>query len=290
MTNRLLTHLRHVDLAVPDYDRQLDFYAGVWGLTKVAEDSGISFLAAEGSPEQYIVRLRKAEEKRLDLISYGAAEPADVDTLAEQLLAGGVRLISQPGCLLYKRQGRHRRIEEKESIPVRLSHVVLNSPDINATRAWYEQHLDFRLSDTMTLPHMGDVMHFMRISNQHHSMAIASGPHTSLQHLSFEMRGIDEYMRGSGRVMRSGARKIWGPGRHMAGDNTFTYFLDPHGNTVEYTTELEKLDEDTWHPHIYDLTKPENADQWGTSNPMNEMVAKEMLNDVDRGVFVAPPV
>ena len=95
---------------------------------------------------------------------------------------------------------------------------------------------------------------------------------------------------GSGRVMRAGVQKVWGPGRHVAGDNTFTYFLDPHGNTVEYTTELEQLDEDTWHPHIYDLTKPENADQWGTSNPMNEMVAKEMLNDVDRGVFVAPPV
>ncbi|MCQ9179356.1 VOC family protein [Streptomyces sp. IBSBF 2953] len=312
MSTRLLTHLRHVDLAVPDYDKQLDFYAGVWGLTKVAEDSGISFLAAEGSPEQYVVRLRQAEEKRLDLISYGAANPADVDALAEQLLAGGVRLISQPGKVDTPGGGygfrffdidgrtievsadvearRHRRIEEKESIPVRLSHVVLNSPDIDATRAWYEQHLGFRLSDTMTLPHMGDVMHFMRISNQHHSMAIASGPYASLQHLSFEMRGIDEYMRGSGRVMRSGARKIWGPGRHMAGDNTFTYFLDPHGNTVEYTTELEKLDEDTWHPHIYDLTKPGNADQWGTSNPMNEMVAKEMLNDVDRGVFVAPPV
>lgn len=50
MSARLLTHLRHVDLAVPDYDKQLDFYAGVWGLTKVSEDSGISFLAAEGSP------------------------------------------------------------------------------------------------------------------------------------------------------------------------------------------------------------------------------------------------
>lgn len=97
MSARLLTHLRHVDLAVPDYDKQLDFYAGVWGLTKVAEDSGISFLAAEGSPEQYVVRLRKAEEKRLDLVSYGAASPADVDTLAEQLLAGGVQLLSQPG-------------------------------------------------------------------------------------------------------------------------------------------------------------------------------------------------
>ncbi len=72
---RLITHLRHVDLAVPDYDRQREFYSGVWGLTEVVDDTGISFLAAEGSPEQYIVRLRKADEKRLDLISFGAASP-----------------------------------------------------------------------------------------------------------------------------------------------------------------------------------------------------------------------
>jgi hypothetical protein len=137
---------------------------------------------------------------------------------------------------------------------------------------------------------MGEVMHFMRISNQHHSMAIAQGPHTSLHHISFEMRGIDEYMRGTGRLLRAGVRKIWGPGRHMAGDNTFSYFFDPHGNTVEYTTELELLDEDTWHPHVYDFSQPEVTDQWGTANPMNEMIAKESFNDVDRGVFVAPPV
>jgi catechol 2,3-dioxygenase-like lactoylglutathione lyase family enzyme len=76
MTERLLTHLRHVDLAVPDYDKQLDFYAGVWGLTKVSEDTGIAFLAAEGSPEQYVVRLRRSDDKRLDLVSYGAASTA----------------------------------------------------------------------------------------------------------------------------------------------------------------------------------------------------------------------
>ncbi|MCQ8830069.1 VOC family protein [Streptomyces samsunensis] len=46
MTQRLLTHLRHVDLAVPDYEAQLDFYRGLWGLVPVAQDPGISFLAA----------------------------------------------------------------------------------------------------------------------------------------------------------------------------------------------------------------------------------------------------
>lgn len=311
MTERLLTHLRHVDLAVPDYDKQLAFYAGVWGLTTTADDTGIAFLAAEGSPEQYVVRLRRAEEKRLDLVSYGAATPADVDTLAERLGADGVRLISVPGRLdtpgggygfrFFDVDGRtievsadvaarqHRRIEEKEAIPVRLSHVVLNSPDLDRTRNWYERHLGFRLSDTLGHPQIGEVMHFMRINPQHHSMAVARGPHTSLHHVSFEMRGIDEYMRGSGRVIRAGYTKIWGPGRHLAGDNTFTYFLDPHGNTVEYTTELEVLDEDTWHPHVYDFSQPEVSDQWGTANPIDELVTKESFNDPDPGVFVAPP-
>ncbi len=312
MTERLLTHLRHVDLAVPDFGRQLEFYAGIWGLATVADDTGLAFLAAEGSPEQYVVRLRRADEKRLDLVSYGAASPGDVDVLASQLRGNGVELISEPGPLdtpgggygvrFFDVDGRtlevsaevaarpHRRIEEQESIPVRLSHVVLNSPDLNRTREWYQRHLGFRLSDTLTHPAMGEAMHFLRINSWHHSMAIAKGPHTALHHISFELRGIDEYMRGTGRLLRAGVRKIWGPGRHLAGNNTFSYFMDPHGNTVEYTTELEKLDEDSWHPHMYDFTQPEVSDQWGTANPMNELVARESFNDVDRGVFVAPPV
>ena len=312
MTQRLLTHLRHVDLAIPDFERQHAFYTDVWGLTEVESDDGLSFLAAEGSPERYVVRLRRADDKRLDLVSFGAANAADVDTLAERLLAAGVDLITRPGTLdtpggghgfrFFDVDGRtievsadveareHRRIEEQESIPVRLSHVVLNAPDLARTRAWYEEHLSFALSDTLSSPHMGDVMHFMRINPQHHSLAIAQGPHTSLHHISFELRGVDEYMRGTGRVLRADTHKVWGPGRHLAGDNTFSYFLDPHGNTIEYTTELETLDEDTWHPHVYDFSQPGVADVWGTANPMNELVAKESFNDVDRGVFVAPPV
>ena len=139
-------------------------------------------------------------------------------------------------------------------------------------------------------PKMGEMMWFMRINSWHHSLAIARGPHPSLHHASFEMRDIDSYMRGTGRLLRAGVEKIWGPGRHMAGNNTFSYFLDPHGNTIEYTTELELIDEDTWHPHLYDFTKPEVSDQWGTANQMNEFVASRSFNDVDRGLFLAPPV
>ncbi|MCD2191891.1 VOC family protein [Actinomycetospora endophytica] len=310
--DRLITHLRHVDLAVPDYERQLAFYTDLWKLSPESSDAGIAFLAAEGSPEQYQVRLRADTEKRLDLIAFGAETAADVDALAEELRAQGVTLVSTPdklqtpgggyGFRFFDLEGRtievssdvavraHRRVEEGESVPVKLSHVVINSPQPEALVAWYDRHLGFRLSDTLTSPHMGSMMWFLRCNPQHHSLAIARCPHVSLHHASFELRGIDEYMRGTGRLLRAGVEKVWGPGRHLAGNNTFSYFLDPLGNTVEYTTELERLDEDLWHPHLYDFTDPQVSDQWGTANPMSEFVATKSFNDPDRGVFVAPPV
>ena len=309
---RLITHLRHVDIAVPEYDAQVDFYRDHWGLADVGGETDLRYFAAEGSPEQYIVRARKGEEKRLDLVSYGAADRASVDQLAARLGTAGVQLVTEPGVLqtpgggygfrFFDLEGRtievsaevedrrHRKIEEREDIPVRLSHVVLNSPEPEKMRAWYEEHLDFRLSDTLGHPAFGGLMWFMRCSPQHHSMAIARGPHTALNHVSFELRGIDEYMRGSGRLMRAEVPKIWGPGRHRAGDNTFTYFHDPNGNTMEYTTELETLDEDVWHPSVYSTAEPETSDQWGTANPMDEWVSSQMFNDPDKGCFVAPPV
>jgi catechol 2,3-dioxygenase-like lactoylglutathione lyase family enzyme len=308
----LITHLRHVDLAVPDYARQRTFYTATWGLTTVAEDSGIVFLAAEGSPEQYVVRIRQDDDKRLDLIAFGAQDPPAVDALAQRLADDGVRLVVEPGALntpgggygfrFFDVDGRtvevsagvaaraHRRIEERESIPVRLSHVVINSANPQATVAFYERHLGFRLSDTLTHPAMGNLMWFLRCNAWHHSLGITRAPHVALQHVSFEMRGLDEYMRGSGRLLRAGVEKVWGPGRHVAGDNTFSYVLDPHGNAVEYTTALERLDEDAWHPHLYDISNPEIADQWGTANPMDDFVVSRMFNDPDKGLFIAPPV
>jgi catechol 2,3-dioxygenase-like lactoylglutathione lyase family enzyme len=99
MTESVITHLRHVDMAVPDYQRQLAFYTGTWGLTITAEDTGIAFLAAEGSPERYIVRLRQDDDKRLDLVSFGAASSQDVDALAQRLIERDIGLALEPGKL-----------------------------------------------------------------------------------------------------------------------------------------------------------------------------------------------
>jgi catechol 2,3-dioxygenase-like lactoylglutathione lyase family enzyme len=316
MTRRLISHLRYLALAMPDLDAEHTFLTAYWGLTEVATDTAdggrVSYLAAEGSPEPYVVRLREGE-KRIDLISFGAADRADVDALAARLRDAGVTLVTEPGELtqfgggygfrFFDGDGRslevstgvrlreNRRIGPREPIPVKLSHIVVNSTDIDKTTQWYLDHLDFAISDTLFSRKLGDLMNFLRCNEAHHSLAIAKGPHASLHHASFEMRGVEEWMRGTGKILRSGARMVWGPGRHNAGDNTFAYFLDPAGNTLEYTTELASIqDEDRWHPSKLDVALVSTQDQWGTANEMSELVARESYNDVDRGLFVAPPI
>lgn len=316
MTRRLISHLRYLALTVPDFDSEHEFLTKFWGLTEVATatvDGGrVSYLAAEGSPEPYAVRLREGT-KRIDLIAYGALDRADVTALHDRLVEAGVRMVHAPqdltqygggwGFRFFDYDGRtievstevelreNRKIQPREPVPVKLSHVVVNTPNLAETTQWYIDHLDFAISDTLMNPKMGDLMHFMRCNNAHHSFAIAQGPHCSLHHASFEMRGVEEWMRGAGKILRSGARMVWGPGRHNAGDNTFAYFLDPAGNTLEYTTELAVIeDEDLWHPSKLDVNLVTTQDQWGTSNEMSELVARESFNDVDLGLFVAPPL
>ncbi|GAA3755803.1 VOC family protein [Microbacterium kribbense] len=311
MTQRLVSHLRYAALAVPNFEQERDFFVRHWGLTEVESADGLSYLAAEGSDEPFILRLRK-DDKRIDLAGFGVRNRADVDALAAKLHADHVQFVHEPQALtgysggygfrVFDGDGRvlefatgyqqrqARKIREREPIPAKLSHMVFNSANLNDTVRWYVDHLDFTISDSLITPTGEDMMHFMRCNPNHHSIAIARGPHHALHHLSFEMRGIEEWMRGSGKILRSGARMVWGPGRHNAGDNTFAYFLDPAGNTIEYTTELAMVDDDSWVANRHDISHLSTQDQWGTAAEMSELVARESFNDIDKGLFVAPPV
>ena len=74
----------------------MEFYSSVWGLTQVGGDSGVAFLAAEGSPEQYVLRLRQGD-KRLEPRRVRCGEPRARHALAAQLAASGITLIGEPG-------------------------------------------------------------------------------------------------------------------------------------------------------------------------------------------------
>ena len=93
---RPISGLRSVGLAVPNYEESLAFYTSVWGLEVVAEDGGISFLGTVADPEQYVIRLRRSPDKRLDVVAFAVEDAATVDRAAEHLISSGVQIDREP--------------------------------------------------------------------------------------------------------------------------------------------------------------------------------------------------
>lgn len=285
-----ITHIRYVAHAVPEFEATLEYYAGVFGLRTVEADKSRAHLAAEGSTEPFVLRLRKADDKHLDLISFAAVDVATVDRLAAEFIKADVRIDRLPGTLnspgggygfrCFDPDGRlleisadvtpraARTLDEGESIPVKISHIVLNSPKLDVTRRFYEERLGFSLRDRIA-----DFMYFLYVGVDHHVMAITNAPHASFNHVAFEMRGLNEFLLGHGRLARQGIRPVFGPGRHGTGDNTFDYFVDPAGNLAEYTQGLLQIPDPASYPLKTWGFTPQEMDQWGTSGPHDEFVA-----------------
>jgi 2,3-dihydroxy-p-cumate/2,3-dihydroxybenzoate 3,4-dioxygenase len=297
-----VTDLHYVALAVPDLDSERRFFGETWGLTETGEEGGKVYFAAEGSAYPFVIRLRQDAERKTDLIGFSAASRGDVDRLFEQARAAGCRIIAEPGpaegpaggyaTRFFDPDGRaievicdtdqraYRTLSKGEAIPTGLSHIVLHSPDPKKLVAFYEDVLGFRLSDWI-----GEFMAFLRCNSAHHRLAVLPGP-PALNHIAFDVSSVDELMRGLARLTQAGVKLSWGPGRHTAGNNTFTYYLTPNGNAVEYTSDLEEVDEATWQPTIYEFT-PSITDQWGTGRIISGNVPHTEMT-ADKGLWQVP--
>ncbi|MGH6979967.1 MAG: VOC family protein, partial [Stellaceae bacterium] len=226
MSNPRISKLRYVGLAGPDFAVERTFLRDPWGLREIALDGELAYFRAEGSSEPFVTRLRGAAQRGLDLLGFAVDSKADVDALAAALDRDGVKLISQPrrldshgggyGFRFFDLDGHaveissdvtpgpSRALGRGESVPGSLSHIVLHTPDIKKTVAFYQDKLGFRVSDWL-----GDFMCFVRCNEVHHSIAFLPGP-PCLNHVAYEMRDVDEMMRGAGRLLKAKVPLKWG--------------------------------------------------------------------------------
>ncbi len=301
-----ITGLRSIALGVENFDEVLDFYTGLWGLVTVAQTGEAAWLASPTDPAAFLLRLRKVDAKRLDLIGLAAGSRADIDGLVARLAAVDVRIDRQPGELdspgggygfrFFDCDGRlievaadvaPRTVDNgaANGAPVNLSHVVLNTLDVHATRAFYQDLLGFKLSDWLE-----DRMCFLRCASpKHHIIAITQGPHVALNHVAYDVGTIDAQMRATGRLKRAERKLIWGPGRHFIGNNTFSYFIDPAGNVCEFTCELEEITDPDWQPRTVGMA-PEFQDQWGTGGLVTDGMIPAQFNTPDQGLWQTSPL
>jgi len=297
-----VNEIRYVGYGVKDIEAEKAFYLEKWGLVQESSSDGLVWLAAQGHDEHHVVRLRQDDANRIDVIALAAGTRADVDALAAKVKTAGAKIIHEPRALTSPGGGygfrffspdgltfeissdvaprQKRAIERWEGVPVKISHIVLHSPDHKAAVKFMTEVLGFKVSDWL-----GDFMAFLRCNSAHHRMAVLPGP-PCLNHVAYDMVGVDGMMRGIGRLKKAGVDIVWGPGRHTAGDNTFSYFVTPNRFAVEYTAELEEVDDATWQATVH-VPEPTVMDQWqsGVGGPHVMPHPKP-----DPGLFQTSPV
>jgi catechol 2,3-dioxygenase len=251
-----IDRLRAVTLGVTDLGRSVGFYTRIWGLEPVAEREGSVFLKAAGR-DHHVLVLQRSGAPGLVSVTLGAPDRAALQGLYLRLQAAGVETEMAPrelkspgggwGFAFHDPEGRvFKVVADREDLavaplaqtrPLKLAHVVMNSVDSTAVSRFFTEVVGFRLSDRTAM------MHFLRCNADHHAIAFAQTGNTSLNHLAFEMASWNELMFGVGRLKEAGCPVHWGVGRHGPGDNVFAYFLDPDGLAIEYTAEVQKIDE-----------------------------------------------
>lgn len=269
--------LRSVALSVPDLAAAEAFYTRVWRLDVAARSHDAIYLRGSGD-DHHLLALHAGDGTGIRLVTLRASSAEAMRCIASAVVdAGGTLEQAQApaadpagGQALRLRDGHGRRIEivhgdtrrmadapPPPDQPVRLAHAVPNSHDVAATCTFFERTMGFVLVDRTR------IMAFLNCDLDHHSIALFDTGNHALNHVAFLMPTLDAVMRGAGRMHDAGHATEWGPGRHGPGDNTFNYFIDPFGIVIEYTAEVEQIDDNDRVGSPADWAWPAGrTDQW----------------------------
>jgi catechol 2,3-dioxygenase-like lactoylglutathione lyase family enzyme len=273
-----ISALRSVAFDVPDLALAETFFTQTWHLTVAHRQADALYLRATGA-DHHVLALHRADgPAAIRCVTLRARSRSALDEVAQATGAAGGQVVAPPaadtgpagGTSLKVRDadGRifevvygdrlHDDVTEDQDRPLRLAHVVLNSHRVEHTRQFVEQVLGFSLSDRTR------IMAFMRCNNDHHSIALGDTDNDALNHVAFLMPDLDGVMRGAGRMKDAGYAIEWGPGRHGPGDNAFNYFVGPFNLVIEYTAEVEQVDDSYQAGQPGDWKwPPGRVDQWG---------------------------
>lgn len=298
MTSPTIAALRSVALYVPDLAKAEAFYTDVWKLTVIAREEGAIYLRGTGADHHLLSLHQGGDKPQIRHVTFRAHSEAAIDKIAKDAVNAGGSIAQPLGALSDPAGGkgltvrdqdgrliqvvfgdkRHSDAGEAKDHPMRLAHVVLNAHDIPKSQKFFEEALGFRLIDRTR------IMAFMNCNADHHSLALGDADNDALNHIAFVMPEIESVMRGGGRMKDAGHGIEWGPGRHGPGNNAFNYFIDPFGVVIEYTAEVQQVDDS------YKVGMPEDwkwpagrVDHWGISAPPS---AK--LKEAQRAVFFMP--
>ncbi len=158
--------------------------------------------------------------------------------------------------------------------PRKLGHVVIGTPDAEASQRFFQDGVGFKVSDSVR-----GVAAFMRCSTDHHNLLLQPSPVAFLHHTSWQVEDVDEVGRGALRMLEGHPeRHIWGLGRHFIGSNFFWYLRDPAGNFSEYYSDMDTIaDDQLWTPGMWEPSL-RALYAWGPDVPPSMLAPDDLVD------------
>lgn len=139
-----------------------------------------------------------------------------------------------------------------------LGHLVLLTPDLDASMTFYRDVLTFKLTDFVVIG-PGMSVQFLRCTPRHHSLALtAVGPVTGVHHIALEVGDIDQVGYALERASVAGHPITATLGRHKNDRMLSFYMRSPAGFEVEIGCGARLVDDATWVVNHFT-----GGDEWG---------------------------
>ncbi|WP_166462463.1 VOC family protein [Psychrobacillus vulpis] len=252
----LIDKLQYLVFNTPQIDKMTDYYERILGMIKL-----------DGSPENEVwlgqfsntpaLILRKDTSVSLGEVGLSIVGKAEFEEIIQRLQTKGIsydvsdsdilgktiRFNDYDGHPLCLYLSSHISLERSNRIPRtgpqlgRIQHVTFASPDPYKLAEFYEEVLNFRISDRVE----GGKFVWFRTDEDHHTVAAAAHIEAGLDHYAFELPDWDSFKEWCDHLGEEDVEVIWGPGRHGPGNNLFIFTLDPDGHRIEYSSEMERF-------------------------------------------------
>ncbi len=279
-----LAALRYVRLGTADLERTVAFATDILGLEQVGQNDGRAYLRGDdrdhnlcyfqGDPADMTVGLELAEPslgglddavRQLEAggiaVHRGTAEQAaERRVLAFAGFTGPSRLKVELVVRPYS-SGR-RYFPRRDAGITSFSHVGLHANDAATDEAFWTTMFNIRANDWIGPAAL------MSFDSLHHRMALFPSQRTGVQHINFQVHGIDDIMRSHYFLTERQVRIVFGPGRHPTSSAMFLYFEGPDGMIYEYSSGVASVDE-TWRPRQFPL-QPLSFCMWGSKPDIPE--------------------
>ena len=244
------TYLHHLHFASPQPDRLASFYgqamnmevttprAGTW----LATGPGRRVLFSAGKAGKLVSAgfAVRDQQALAGLRQHSAEEGLDPRDVAAGLFQPGAFRVCDPeGNEIVFGLALDVGKPQPKGIRGPIQHLTLASRAPEAIEAFYAGKLGFGISDRVVNEEGKLMTVFMRGNHEHHNLACFFQDRQGVDHHSYEAGEWDTIRDWSDHLAAKGIQLMWGPGRHGPGNNLFIFIVDPDGNWIEISAELE---------------------------------------------------